>query len=92
MGDRRRVRAVVSGRVQGVGFRWFAVRAAERHGVGGWVRNLADGSVEVEAEGPPAAVEDFLVEIRRGPPAGRVEAVRAEEVPPRGDVAFDVRY
>jgi acylphosphatase len=88
----RRVHAVVAGRVQGVGFRWFAVHAAREAGVGGFVRNLADGSVEVEAEGPPEAVEAFLGAIRRGPPAARVEGVRASEVPPRGDLAFDVRY
>ena len=92
MGDRRRVNAVVTGRVQGVGFRWFVTHAAEVSGVGGWVRNRADGSVEIEAEGAPGAVETFLARIRAGPPAARVADVRTADHPPRGDVAFDVRY
>ena len=57
-------RYVVTGRVQGVGFRWFTHDAAAREGVQGWVRNLADGSVEVVAEGEQSSV-DRLEECRR---------------------------
>jgi acylphosphatase len=71
----QQLRALVHGRVQGVGFRWFVVRRAESHGLGGTVRNLADGSVEVIAEGPRAALEAFLEELRAGPPRARVERV-----------------
>ena len=71
-------RAIVSGRVQGVGFRFFAERAARRTGVRGWVRNLADGSVETVVEGEEPAVTRYLDEIRKGPLGGRVADVRVE--------------
>ena len=66
---------MVSGRVQGVGFRYFVVQVARRAGLVGWVRNLPDGTVECEAEGDRSALEWFLEQLRRGP--GRVEAVVA---------------
>ena len=69
------VRAEVHGRVQGVGFRWFAVRRAGEHGVRGHVRNLADGSVEVVAEGERDALEKFIDDLRAGPRGARVEHV-----------------
>jgi acylphosphatase len=70
------VEVIVSGRVQGVGYREFARRAAERCGVGGFVRNRADGTVEARLVGEPEAVEAALAELRRGPPHGRVAEVR----------------
>lgn len=69
------LRAVVHGRVQGVGFRWFVRRRAEAHGLSGLVRNLPDGSVEVTAEGARGALEALLDELRAGPPRARVERV-----------------
>jgi acylphosphatase len=82
---------VVSGRVQGVGFRYFTLRAAEELGLAGWVRNLADGRVEVHAEGPPAALEHLAERLRRGPPFARVGGVEVEPLPPAGHTAFEVR-
>ncbi len=67
--------AVVHGRVQGVGFRWFVVRRAGEHGVKGEVRNLPGGSVEVRAEGARGALEGLLDDLRAGPPRARVERV-----------------
>jgi acylphosphatase len=61
---RERVEVRYTGDVQGVGFRWRATHCAEGRGVDGWVRNLPDGSVELVAEGPRAAVEAFLAAIR----------------------------
>lgn len=81
MGEERRqeggaaVRWLVRGRVQGVGFRWFVVRAARDSGITGDVRNLADGRVEVRARGASAALELLLAAIRRGPRGARVEGI-----------------
>ena len=73
----------IAGRVQGVGFRWAAVQAAERHGVVGWVRNSADGSVEVLVQGPPDDVEAMVSWLSRGPRSARVDTVEV------GDGAID---
>ncbi len=58
----------IDGRVQGVGFRYWTIRAAERLGIRGWVRNEADGSVSLECEGSAASVDKFLHLVRQGPP------------------------
>ncbi len=73
--DLVRAHAVVTGRVQGVGFRFSTVDEARRLGVRGWVRNEADGSVEVEVEGERAAVEALVRFLHRGPPGARVDDV-----------------
>lgn len=77
-------RFVISGRVQGVGFRHFAWDAATREGVGGWVRNLPDGRVEAYAEGEVEAVTRFERQLRRGPPGARVHDVDAATEPASG--------
>jgi acylphosphatase len=66
---------LVSGRVQGVGFRFFAQRAAARHQVRGYVRNLDDGRVEAVAQGPAEQVRDFGEDLVAGPTYSQVEAV-----------------
>jgi len=66
----------VCGVVQGVGFRWFTVQAARRRGVRGWVRNRADGCVEIAASGEAGALDHFLNDVKQGPPAARVRSVR----------------
>jgi acylphosphatase len=83
-------RAVVSGRVQGVGFRFFASRAARELGVNGWVRNLPDGSVETFAEGPEEAVAGYLERLRQGPRGGRVTSLSEEESAPQGHDSFEI--
>ena len=88
---RVRVRVVVAGRVQGVGFRWATAQGAARHGVTGFVRNLPDGRVEAELEGTPEAVDALLALLRSGPPGAAVTGVDVEDVAPRGDARFDVR-
>jgi acylphosphatase len=75
-----RRRVVISGRVQGVGFRWTAATEAERLGVSGSIRNLQEGFVEAEVYGEPDAVEQFTEWLRVGPPSARVDDVVIEEL------------
>jgi acylphosphatase len=75
----RRIRAIVSGRVQGVSYRASTAMVARRLGLAGWVRNLDDGSVELEAEGPDEAVAKLVQWCHQGPPAARVTSVVVEE-------------
>jgi acylphosphatase len=83
----------IGGRVQGVGFRFFALRSAETHGVTGWVRNLEDGGVEVRVEGTPETVDAFLASLRGGPRMSRVEEFDARELEATGAFrGFEVRY
>ena len=76
---------LISGDVQGVGFRFFAQRAAARHQVVGYVRNLSDGRVEALAEGAPANVESFKHELATGPAFASVEQVEEINVEPTGE-------
>ena len=75
MTGRELLHARVSGRVQGVGFRWFVREEARRLGLAGWVRNLPSGEVEVLAEGEAAAVASLSEALSKGPPGARVEMV-----------------
>ena len=84
-------RFLVSGRVQGVGFRWFAKDAADREGVTGWVRNLPDGRVEALLEGELDAVTRVERALRSGPPGARIETVHVDvETPTGGHKAFSI--
>jgi DNA ligase D-like protein (predicted 3'-phosphoesterase) len=91
MSEMTAVRAVVKGRVQGVGFREGAVREAQERGVLGWVRNADDGTVAVHAEGRSAAVDGFVQFLRQGPAAAGVEVVELEQTKPEGHEQFAVR-
>jgi acylphosphatase len=71
----KRVVLRVSGKVQGVGFRWFVLSEAERLGLRGWVRNAADGSVELEASGAETAIDELRRRLEKGPPAARVHRI-----------------
>lgn len=84
-------RYLISGIVQGVGFRFFAEHAAAVEGVSGYVRNLPDGGVEAVAEGDQEAVDRFERALRRGPRGGHVENVRVETLPPDGRKGFTIR-
>jgi acylphosphatase len=76
--------AIVSGRVQGVGFRYRACREAERLGLSGWIRNDDDGSVEVVAEGEASAVDSFASWLEAGPPGAFVENLSLTPRAPTG--------
>ena len=90
--DRIAVRLEIRGRVQGVGYRWWAREAARRLRLDGWVRNRADGSVELVAAGAPDAVAALIDLCRRGPASARVSGVEQDRWE-AGEVApgFDAR-
>ena len=84
---------LISGRVQGVGFRWFAEREAQSRDVRGYARNLEDGRVEVLVQGDPDTLQTFFETLYRGPLGSRVEdiqkmAVEVDEALPRFHVRF----
>ena len=85
--DRTSARWLVSGRVQGVGFRYHVLQSARRFAILGDVRNLPDGRVEVRAKGPVDRMDDLLTAIRTGPPGARVESV--ESLVPEKGLNFD---
>lgn len=92
MSGHERLEAVVHGRVQGVGFRIFVARRADRLGLTGWVANEASGRVRTVAEGPRESLETLLAELTEGPPGASVEGVDASWSPATGGLReFDIR-
>jgi len=92
-GERRSLRFLVRGRVQGVGFRYFVLRRARERDVAGWVRNREDGAVEGEAAGAPAALASFIAELRRGPRGARVDSVETADLDlPPADDGFQITH
>ena len=84
---------LVSGRVQGVGYRYFAAARAKMHGIVGYVSNLPDGSVEVVAVGPRVALAYFIGDLERGPSSGRVRSCQVAAIPQTEEFSeFSVRY
>jgi acylphosphatase len=81
---------LVKGRVQGIGYRWFVQSTAEELELGGWVRNLPDGDVELEAEGDPAKLKLFLEKLRTGHRWARVEELKVDDRPEKGDSRFEI--
>ncbi len=77
---RESVHIIVTGLVQGVGFRWFVCQTADTMEISGWVRNRPDGSVEIVAEGTPGSIRTLIEEVKRGP---RHSSVGGVTVTPR---------
>ena len=86
------VTVTVTGRVQGVAFRWYAAQEAQRLGVHGWVRNEPDESVAAHLEGDDDAVEAMVAWCGHGPSAAKVRHVAVTEARPTGATAFEIRY
>ena len=87
------VHMVVRGRVQGVGFRFFARDEALQYGVTGWVKNLPDGSVEVYAEGEGEVLSAFIERMKEGPGLGYVTDVEVERrAPYRAYTGFRIEF
>lgn len=93
MSNYARMRLTVTGTVQGVGYRFFAVRAARRLGLTGWVRNRSNGSVEVVAEGETGMLKELVAELRCGPAAADVANVGVQPEPYTGEFSdFDLKF
>lgn len=95
MSDQRQAKRIhISGRVQGVGYRYFVHRLAEQIGIAGYVRNLADGRVEVYAMGTPAQLRALIGELRRGPENAIVEKIGEAdaEMAPAFASRFSIEY
>ena len=91
--ESKRIHALVHGRVQGVFFRDYTRREAQRLGLSGWVRNLATGSVETEFEGKPEQVAAMLDWLSVGSPLSLVSGVEHQEIPAVGkEQGFEIRY
>ena len=87
-----RIEAVVRGRVQGVGFRWFVSRVASRLELQGWVANEGDGSVRIVAEGPVSALDELIDALERGPAGASVADVAVDRFPATGSFSgFSIR-
>jgi acylphosphatase len=84
-------RYLVTGRVQGVGYRYFTLQAAQELGVNGFVRNLPDGRVEVIAEAPDDVMARFEDKLREGPSFSSVSNLDRSAIDPRGDRGFHIR-
>ena len=87
------VRILISGQVQGVGFRWFAEKLASELAVAGYIRNLPEGHVEVLAQADEQTLENFCRELRQGPRFAHVEELSMKAVPVDASLqGFGVRY
>jgi acylphosphatase len=82
----------VSGRVQGVGYRWNAVHEARYRGINGFVKNMSDGTVYIEAEGSRNQLDTFVEWCKRGPAHGIVETVEVNKFPPADYNEFRIEY
>lgn len=91
MKTKRAKRWVVSGTVQGVGFRFFVQHKASALGLSGWARNLDDGTVEVFASGAPERLSDLAAALHIGPPMAQVRGVEEVDAEPEGSTSFSIR-
>lgn len=94
MSDERALRWIVTGRVQGVSYRFFTRDEAARLGLVGWVKNLPDGSVEVRLRGPSEKIETLRRRLSQGPPLARVDGISEEELAAGASLpeGFDIRF
>ena len=88
----KRVRIIIGGRVQGVGFRYFVQENANRYGINGYVKNMPGGNVEVDAEGDQEKLDKFIDKCRQGPPQASVDLFQISDVPEYGYTRFRIRH
>ncbi|WP_439182177.1 acylphosphatase [Carboxylicivirga taeanensis] len=87
----KRVRVIVDGRVQGVGFRYFVADGAKAHNINGYVQNLPDGKVEIDAEGECENLHHFLHTCKKGPAQSRVDTFMVSDIPFYGYRQFKIK-
>ena len=87
MYEASRVRTVITGRVQGVGFRYFVLRNAKELRLAGWVRNRTDGAVEIVAEGDKQDLQHLVSKLKIGPPTAWIEHISIQWQPPADNLA-----
>ncbi|MCW3806546.1 acylphosphatase [Plebeiibacterium marinum] len=88
----RRVKMIVSGRVQGVGYRYFVQEQAREHGIKGYVRNLPGGEVEIDAEGERSSLGIFIVDCKKGPALSKILDCMIHDITPYGFERFLIRH
>jgi len=88
----QRIHVVIFGKVQGIYFRAYAQAEGNRLGVKGWVKNRADGAVEVAVEGESEKVEQMLAWLKQGSPGSQIAKVEVKEERPMGETQFNIRY
>jgi len=88
----KRVRIIVDGRVQGVGFRYFVANGARNHNIAGFVQNLPDGKVEIDAEGECENIHHFLCECREGNSHSRIDTFVVSDIPCYGYRQFKIKH
>jgi acylphosphatase len=91
-GQKKNLQINISGRVQGVGFRYSAVHKAQQLGIKGFVKNMYDGSVFIEAEADEISMDHFLIWCNKGPTFSRVEKVSTTEGTVKNYSTFSVKY
>jgi len=87
----KRVRVIVGGRVQGVGFRYYVANGARTYNINGYVQNLSDGKVEIDAEGEQANMHHFLEDCKKGPQLSRVDIFWVSDIPFYGFKQFKIK-
>jgi len=87
----KRVRIILDGRVQGVGFRYYVSSRAVEHDIKGYVRNLYDGRIEIDAEGDSDKLNRFLIDCRKGSPMSRIDEFIVHDVPNFGFNNFSIK-
>jgi acylphosphatase len=90
--DMQRVKVMVDGRVQGVGYRYFVHQQASRHQINGYVKNITGGMVEIDAEGEPQMLNQFLNVCSSGPALARVDSFHKQQVTPYGYTRFRIMH
>lgn len=93
MKDKSRVHIFVSGRVQGVSFRYYTAQKAEELGLKGWVRNTEDGELEAVFEGKQDKIKEIISWMRKGPPSAKIDNINIKEEQNRGEFSnFEIRF